>query len=183
MKIQPPSRKEQIREILIREGKALIVDKLVRLSGIPADKIRQTLTTWEFNIVRVGSKTFDLAERVYVGKTFRYSPSKIEVENGILQAEDDLHLFLVAFHDFSAEITLIDGENKTHKLKRNLTSQKYPFPYFSGLSSWFRRSSLEYGDDIVLSCLNLKEYKFEITRQKKEDRDEFQITVKNKKTG
>lgn len=181
MKIQPPSRKDIIKEILQKVGKALTVDELVKFSGIPADKIRQTLTTWEYNIVRVAPKTYDLAERVYIGKTFRYTPEKIEVENKILQAEDDVYLFLVAAHGFSTPIIITDENNNEYPLQRAVTSKKYHFSYYDGLSKWYLKSGFQYGDDLLLTCISHTDHKFMIKREKQKDRDEFEIKVKNKK--
>lgn len=181
MKIQPPSRKTILKEILMREGKVLTVDKLSSLSGIPVVKLRQTLTTWEFEIVRVAPKTYDLAERIYIGKTFRHTPEKIEVKNKILQTEDDIHLFLTSAHDYNADITLVDELNNYYHLHRIIHSQKYKFSYFEGINKWFRRIEFEYGDDMLFTCISLSDHKFFIKREKKKDRDEFKITVKNKK--
>lgn len=178
------SRKQQIKKILEDQGKALIIEELKKYSGIPALKIRQTLTTFEHDIVRVSSKVWDLAERVYKGKTFRYTPGKEEIEKGKLKAEADLLLFLTACKDFGTDIILID-KNGTYFLKRNKTSRFNLFSgkvsYYRGLVKWYRKNKFEIGDDIIFTCLNLKEHKFSIQHQKKKDRDEFLITIKNKK--
>ena len=79
-KILPPSRRQIIKKLIEEKNKALTIDELIEYTGIPKDKIRQTLTTYDTTIVRVGPQTYDTVERVYPGKTFRYTPQKNEIK-------------------------------------------------------------------------------------------------------
>lgn len=173
--------KSLIKEALISKEKALTTSELVELTNLPLAKIRQTLTTWEYEIVRVGPQTYDLADRVYPGKTFRYTPTKLEIEKGVLLAEADLMLFLTAAHDFSAEITLIDEDNQKYKLtKSQKASEQIPFRHYQRLTKWFRKVHFEAGDDILFTCLDIETHTFRIHRQKQGERDELMIHSRNK---
>lgn len=163
------TRKEQIKKVLEEKGRALTIDELVQFTGIPKNKLRQSLTTWEYKIVRVGHQIYDLTERVYPGKTFRYTPQKEEIEKGILSSDEDVNLFLTAAYDYNAKINLIDDKDKQY------------FSANQSLKKWYKKYSFEYGDDILFTCLDFKQKTFKITHQKRKDRDEFMIKVKNKK--
>lgn len=68
--------KQQLLQAFASQKRALTIDELSHITGIPVIKIRRRLTPYEQEIARVGNSTYDLAERVYQGKTFRYTPSK-----------------------------------------------------------------------------------------------------------
>ena len=75
------------------------------------------MTTYDTAIVRVGAETYDTIERVYPGKTFRYTPKKIEVEKGLLLNEEDIEFFLIGVFDYNSKIILIDENNNKYPLK------------------------------------------------------------------
>lgn len=180
-KIIPPGRRQTIKKLIEEKNKALTIDELIKYTGIKKDKIRQTLTTYDTAIVRVGAETYDTIERVYPGKTFRYSPQKIEVEKGVLLADEDIYLFLVAVFDYDSKIILIDENNNQYPLKSCRSSKYIPFSYYRRLEKWYKEVGFEYGDDILFTCLDFNQKKYKIVRQKKKDRDEFVIKIKNKK--
>lgn len=180
-KVLSPSRRQIIKKLIEENNKALTVDELVKFTGIPKDKIRQTLTTFNTTIVRVGPQTYDTVERVYPGKTFRYTPQEKEIKKGLLSAEEDIHLFLTAAHDYWADIILIDETNNQYLLKRKKAYSKRSFSAYHGISPWYKRVGFEYGDDILFTCLDFNQKKYKIVHQKKKDRDEFVIKIKNKK--
>lgn len=177
----PPGRKQIIKKFIEEKNKSLTIDELVKYTGIPKVKIRQTLTSYDTTIVRIGPQIYDIVERIYPGKTFRYTPQKIEVQKSLLSAEEDLHLFLTAAHDYWSDITLIDDFNNRYLLKRNKAATKRSFSYYRGLAQWYKKVGFEYGDDILFTCLNFNEKQFKIVHQKKKDRDEFIIKIKNRK--
>lgn len=177
----PPGRRQIIKELIEEKNKALTIDELVKFTKIPKDKIRQTLTTYDTTIVRVGPQTYDTVKRIYPGKTFRYTPQKKEIEKGLLSAEEDLHLFLTASRDYWADITLIDDLNNQYLLKRSKAATKRSFSVYHGLAKWYKKVNFEYEDDTLFTCLDFNQKKYKIIHQKKKDRDEFVIKVKNKK--
>lgn len=99
----------------------------------------------------------------------------------MLFAEEDLHLFLTAAHNFWSDIILIDDSNKKYLIKRNKTTSKRSFSYYRGLAQWYKRVGFEYSDDVLFTCLDFNLKKYKIIHQKKKDRDEFIIKVKNRK--
>ena len=180
-KIIPPGRRQTIKKLIEEKNKALNIDELIKYTGIKKDKIRQTLTTYDTAIVRVGKETYDTIERIYPGKTFRYTPEKIEVEKGVLLADEDMYLFLVAVFDYDSKIILIDENNNQYPLKSCRSSKYIPFSYYRGLEKWYKEVGFEFSDDILFTCLDFSQKKYKIIRQKKKDRDEFVIKIKNKK--
>lgn len=68
----PPSRRQIIKKLIKEKNKVLTIDELIRFTRIPKDKIRQTLTTYDTTIVRVGPQIYDTVERVYPGKIFPF---------------------------------------------------------------------------------------------------------------
>jgi len=177
----PPGRRQIIHKLISKINRSLTVDEIVKYTGIPKVKIRQTLTTYDTTIVRIGSETYDTVERIYPGRTFRYTPKKIEIEKGLLFAEEDLHLFLTAAKDYWSDIVLIDDVGNSHILKRNKPIGRRSFYFYQGLGKWYKKTGFEEGDDILFTCFNLEEKKYKIIHQKKRDRDEFTIKIKNKK--
>ena len=180
-KIIPPGRRQIIKKLIEEKNSALTIDELIKCTGIKKDKIRQTLTTYDTAIVRVGAETYDTIERIYPGKTFRYTPKKIEVEKGLLLNEEDIEFFLIGVFDYNSKIILIDENNNKYPLKTCRSSKYIPFSYFRGLEKWYKKVGFEYGDDILFTCLDFSQKKYKIVRQKKKDRDEFVIRIKNKK--
>lgn len=180
-KIIPPGRRQTIKKLIEEKNKALTIYELIKYTGIKKDKIRQTLTTYNTAIVRVGAETYDTIERVYPGKTFCYTPQKQEVEKGVLLADEDIYLFLVAVFDYDSKIILIDENKSEYPLKSCKSSKYIPFAYYRGLEKWYKKVGFEYGDDILFTCLDYNQKKYKIVRQKKKDRDEFVIKIKNKK--
>lgn len=177
------SRKQQIRKTLEEKGKAMTITELSKALRLPEIKVRQTLTSFEYDIVRIGPKVFDLTERIYKGKTFRYTPDKTEIEKGVLKAEEDVHLFLTACISFWSDINLVDKEGNSHILKRLKIPRGLPFDYYRGIEKWYKKSNFELGDDMLFKCIDLKTHKFLINRQKRKERDELKITVKNRQLG
>jgi len=178
---QPLSRRQIIKKLIEEKNKALTIDELIKFTGIPKEKIRQTLTIYDKTIVRVGPQTYDIVERVYPGKTFRYTPQKKEVEKGVLLAEEDVSLFLIGVYDYGAKIILIDENKNQYPLRTCKSSKNIPFLYYRGLEKWYKRIGFEYGDDILFTCLDFNQKKYKIVHQKKKNRDEFVIKIKNKK--
>ncbi len=150
----PPGRRQIIKKLIEEKNKALTIDELVKFTKIPKDKIRQTLTTYDATIVRVGPQTYDTVERVYPGKTFRYTPQKKEVEKGILSNEEDVRFFLIGVFDYNAKIILIHKNKNQYPLKTCKSSKSIPFSYFRGLEKWYKKVSFENGDDILFTCLD-----------------------------
>jgi len=179
--IQPPSRRQIIKKLIEEKKKALTVDELVKLTGIPKDKIRQTITTYDTTVVRVGPQTYDTVERIYPGKTFRYTPQEKEIKKRVLSAEEDLHLFLTAARDYWEDVTLIDDLNNQYFLKRSKAATKRSFSAYQGLALWYKKVGFKYGDDILFTCLDFSQKKYKIVHLKKKNRDEFVIKIKNKK--
>ncbi len=161
-------------------SKPLTVNELSLFTGIPIRKIRNRLTTWEYDIIRVCDNTYDLAARVYPGKTFRYTPTAHEIEKGIIRGDDDLCLFLNAASNRNNSITLVDKNEKLHILSYH-TSTKHHYSYLGIISQWYKTYMFEDGDDILFTCLDLTTHRFLISREKKSDRDEFIIKIKNRK--
>lgn len=175
------SNKQLLQKVLEESGAALTVSELSKRIGIPITKIRQTLTTWEKDIVRVNSQTYDLVWRVYPGKTFRHTPQAIEIENGILSTETDIFYYLITSFDYKSKITLYDEENIAYPLSDRKQLKTFKSDYLTGLVKWFKKYHFEIGDDILFTCIDIKTHAFKVQRQIKQDRDEFIITVKNKK--
>lgn len=174
------TRKELIKAVLEKNGRAMTVDELEKETGITAKKLRQVLTPYSIDIVRAGDKIFDLSYRIYPGKTFRYTPTKIEIEKGLISAEDDLHLFLTACFDYSATITLVDEEGIKYVLPKSRKNKNVPYMVYAGFIRWYRKNYFQHEDDILVTCLNWQNHIFSIKRCKKQDRDQFLITIKNR---
>ncbi|HUD44550.1 MAG TPA: hypothetical protein VMR41_03350 [Patescibacteria group bacterium] len=174
-----------IKELLLQAFEAqereLTVEELSHLTDIAPSKIRQRLTPYEQEIVRVGNNTYDLAKRVYKGKTFRYTPSKREIEKGVLRRDDDLGAFLTAWNHHDATITLIDDKENQYNLSHHVNPKVVKFPYYSGIAEWYKRTDFEEEDDILLKCIDIRTYTFSIWKEKRTERDEFAIAIKNKK--
>lgn len=177
----PPCRRQIIKKLIEGKNSSLTVDELVKFTGIPKAKIRQTLTTYDTTIVRIGKERYDTVERIYPGRTFRHTPQKKEIQKGMLSAEEDLYLFLSAARDYWSDITLIDDSNNQYFLKRHKAASKRSFSYYRGLSLWYKKVGFQYNDDILFTCLDFNQKKFKIVHQKQQDRDEFIIKVKNRK--
>lgn len=174
-----------IKQLLLRvfnsEKRSLTIEELSNLTNLPVPKIRQKLTPYEQEIVRVGNNLYDLAERVYQGKTFRYTPSKEEIAKGILRRDGDLGLFLIAWNHYEAIIRLIDEKNHRYKLVHRDRSKTINFPYYEGIAEWYERTDFAEGDDLLLTCLDIRSYTFSIRKETLAQRDEFVIGIKNKK--
>ncbi len=177
----PPGRRQIIKKLIEEKNRPLTIDELVKFTGIPKIKIRQTLTTYDTTIVRTGPKTYDTVERIYPGRTFRYTPRKNEVQKGWLFAEEDLHLFLTAPRDYWTDITLIDVSGNRYLLKKHKAASKRTYSYYRGLAQWYRKVGFKSEDDVLFTCLDFKQKLYKIVHQKKEDRNEFIIKVKNRK--
>lgn len=170
--------RELITAVLEKKGEALTIDELVRETHIPASKLRNVLTPYSYDIVRVGHKIFDLAYRVYPGKKFRYRPNEDEIKKGIISICDDLYLFLTTCFDYMAEITLIDQKKNVYTVKRS-KSRKQPL-HFTGLKKWYRETTFKKGDDILFTCIDLTNHTYSFFHERKECRDEFAIAVRNR---
>lgn len=176
-----PTNKQLIRTALEKEGNSLTLEQLISLTGIPKQKIQQTLTPYENKIVRIGPKTYDLAERVYPGKTFRWTPSEFEFSKKVLCAEEDAHLFLAAAGNYWAVITLVDKEGgNIYQIKRIKRSGRMPVSYYLGLTAWFKKTGFELGDDILLTCQSLADLRFLVRKERKQDRNEQLIAERNR---
>lgn len=173
--------KQSLLQALESQNSALTVDELASLTNIPAPKIRQRLTPYEQEIVRVGNNTYDLAKRVYKGKKFRYTPSKREIEKGILKGDDDLGSFLTAWNHHDATIIFIGDKENRYKLSRHNNPKIIEFPYYAGIAGWYKKTGFEEGDDILLTCTDIRTYIFSIRKERRTDRDEFIISIKDKK--
>jgi len=172
---------QKIKKALIEEKRSLTVDELSALTEIPVSKIRARLTTFEFNVVRTGPQTYDLKERVYPGKTFRHTPSKEEIEKGILTTETDLFYYLISAVDFQAKVTLIDEDNLLYPLSFSKSYKNRPNRYYAGLKKWFTKYDFKEGDDLAFTCKSISDYTYYLHRVKKDERDNFLIKVRNKK--
>ncbi len=173
--------RELITAALEKKGKAMTIDQLQKKIGIIVPKLRQVLTPYSIDVVRVGDKTFDLSYRIYHGKAFRYTPTKQEIEKGFISAEDDLYLFLTACFDYSAIITFIDESGTKHILSKSKSVKEFPYRVYTGFKSWYQKNDFHLGDDIFFTCLDWREHMFSFKRQKKQNRDEFVIAVRNRK--
>ncbi len=160
---------------------ALTVDELSQFTGISPSKIRQKLTPYEQEIVRVGNSTYDLAKRAYKGKTFRYTPSKREIDKGILRSDDDLGMFLTAWDHSNASIIFIDDKENKYNVSNVVTKKVVKFPYYEDIAGWYKRVAFEEGDDILFKCLDISTCTFSIWKEKREERDGSAISIKNKK--
>ncbi|HCS79291.1 TPA: hypothetical protein DIV55_06165 [Patescibacteria group bacterium] len=175
------SNKQLLQKALEENGTALTIVELSQKTQLQVAKIRQTLTTWEKDIVRIGPQTYDLKWRVYCGKTFRHTPQAIEIEKGILSTETDVYYYLIASFDYRAKITLYDEDDVAYPLTDRKQSKNLKLSYLSGLSKWFKKYNFEVNDDILFTCKDIKTHEFKIRRQKKQERDEFIIAAKNRR--
>jgi len=172
--------KEIIIAALKKKGGAMLIDELERETGILTSKLRQVLTPYSIDVVRVGNKAFDLSDRVYPGKTFRYTPTEFEIEKGYISADDDFHLFLTACFDYSSEITLIDEDGIKHVLPKSTSRKEIFYRVYNGFKKWYQKNDFHEGDDILITCLEWRNHTFSFKKQKKHERDEFIIEVRNR---
>lgn len=175
-----PTTKQQILKILEPRNGAITVNELSALTHITIAKIRNRLTTFESDIVRVGDNSYDLAERVYKGKKFRYSPTAREIKKGILQASD-VGFFLNSPYDYTDHVILIDDQKNQHTLSRAKLASSIRSPYLSGLSKFYKITNFIEGDDIIFTCVDIKTHTFLIEKEARAQRDEFTIKIKNQK--
>ncbi|MEK7577853.1 MAG: hypothetical protein AAB492_04555 [Patescibacteria group bacterium] len=177
----PISRKQRIVKYLEENDSSQNIDAIAKGTGIPVDKIRQTLTTFEKDVVRVGHKQFDLLTRVHKGKVFRYTPTGEEYSTGTLHAEEDLHYFLTAFRDYWPDITFLDPNGRNYLLHQVKSNKHVPFAHYSGIEQLFSRLDMQIGDDLLITCQSIETYIFLVRKERAKDRDTLQIAVRNQR--
>jgi len=178
--MKPKSRKQMIIELLNEKGRAVSIEELSDNLNLPQNKIRQSLSTFERDIVRVGHKLFDLPNRTLQGKIFRYSPTQPEYEKSVLIADEDIFSFLTGCRDYWNPINLIDSLNRTYQLSRAKPTRHIQFYHYRGATKLFKNLALEKGDDLLFTCLDLSTNTFLVTHQKRAQRKTLEITVRNR---
>lgn len=173
------SRKQRIVSFLKEHGGSQNIDDIAKGIGTPVDKVRQTLTTFEKDVVRVGYKQFDLLTRVHKGKIFRYTPTAEEYTSGTLRADEDLHFFLTAFREYWPDITFLDPNGRTYSLHQVKANKHVPVAHYSGIEQLFSRLDMQEGDDLLITCQNVETYTFHVRKERATDRDTLQIAVRN----
>ena len=179
--MKPVSRKQQIRDLLQKEKRALSIEELTSFLKIPQEKVRQSLTTFDTDIVRVGYKLFDLSNRVFQGKMFRYTPTPREYECNVMIADEDINLFLTGWKNCWKTIILIDEQNHEYRLNRFQSTKKVPYCHYSSTGKLFERLHLEHGDDLIFTCRDLTTNTFLVKKEKRIERNILEIDIRNKR--
>jgi len=174
------TRKSQIRNVLKKTGRAMSLDEISAAINVSPKKIGQTLNTFEFSPVRVSKETYDLPSRFYKSRSFRVSPSNLEIKKNIIRADEELPIFLSAKYDTWEPILLIDEEGDKYLIRTVKYAKTAGFEYYKGLNNWYAKHNFKLGDDIVFTCISYDDKKFQIKHVQSSDRDEKFISVKNK---
>lgn len=179
---KPPSRTSQVVRLLHEAGAPLPIGELARKLSLPEAKIRQSVgDIYNMEVVRVGDKLYDLPERAFVGKTFRYTPSQGEIQSGKLEQGTDLLeiLTLGCARRGDRKVTALDSSGKSHTLKvaREKTGA-YGFA-LSGLKPWYAKAGFAHGDDILFTCTAYSPPAYRIERVPKGARDEAATAQRN----
>ncbi len=173
------SRRQLIKNALGKHGSAMNIDDIADVIGLPVSKVRQSLTTFDTEIVRTGYKLFDLLPRTHNYKMFRYTPTTLEYKKSVLFAEEDLLYFLAVFRNYQAIIRLIDSGNKTYCLHRTKANKHVPFAHYSDVGKLFAHLKMKAGDDLIFMCQNITTNTFLVRKERREDRDNIQIAMRN----
>lgn len=177
---QDISRRQQIKNSLEERGSAMNIDEIARIIRLPVHKIRETLTTFDTEIVRTGYKQYDLLPRTHTGKLFRYTPSHLELKTGTLMAEEDLLYFLTAFRDYQADIKLITTDKKSFVFHRVNANKHMPYSHYSEAKNLYSYLQLKPGDDLIFTCLDILNHSFQVQKEQNKDRDNRQIEKRGK---
>jgi hypothetical protein len=174
------TRKSKIRDALKKTGRAMSLDEISTAINVSPKKIGQSLNTFEFSIVRVDTETYDLPSRFYKGRSFRVTPSNLEIEKNIIRADEELPIFLSANYDTLDPILLIDDDGDEYLIRTIKYVKTAVFEYYKGLNNWYVKHNFKFGDDIIFTCISYDDKKFQIKHVRASDRNEKLIALKNK---
>jgi len=173
-----PSRTTKAAEVLTRTGHPMTLEELAMSIGVTPAKLRSTLTNFDSHIVRVGNKLFDLGDRTYKGRTFRYTPTEREIKIGAIENHQDITYLLDGFRGFWNDIHLTDSNDNTATLIREKGKNR---KYYRGLLPLLKNNPTKQGDDWLFTCQDLSTHTYSFRVQKRSDRDEVKIKKNNKK--
>jgi len=172
------SRTTKAVKVLTYTGNAMTLEELARSIGDTAAKLRNSLTNFDSRIVRVGNKLFDLGDRTYKGRTFRYTPTEREIKLGAIESHQDITYLLDGFRGFWNDIHLTDDNNNYAALIREKGKNR---KYYRGLLPLLKNNPTKQGDDWLFTCQDLSTHSYLFRVQKHSDRDEEKIKKNNEK--
>lgn len=156
----------------------MTLEELAKCMGTTPAKLRTSLGNFDSRVVRVGNKLFDLGDRVYKNRTFRYTPSEREIKLGAIENHQDITYLLDGYRGFWNDIHLVDDKDNSTTLIREKSKRN---KYYRGLLPLLRKHKTNPGDDWLFTCQDLSTHTYLFWVQKKEDRDEKKIKANNKK--
>lgn len=174
------TRKTLIREAIEKADRASTLSEISKAINVSPTKINQSLTTFDFSIVRIGPETYDLPSRFYKGRSFRVSPGQLEINKGIIRADEELPIFLASSYHTFDPVFLVDEDKSEYLIRTIKYAKTASFEYYKDLNEWFKKYNFQFGDDIIFTCLSYQDKKYLIKHIKKSDRDEKLISLKNK---
>lgn len=180
MHAHQPSRISRVITLLQETGHALTLSEMAQKLGLPENKLRQCVgSSYDLKVVRIGDKTYDLPERYFIGKIFRYTPSSEEVKNDELNHDSDLAEILTLGCRPRDQVVVVDEAGWRYRLKRSGAKDHLLGFGLTGLRRWYERVHFQVGDDMVFTCQSYTPSLYLLARLPKERRDETRIVQRN----
>lgn len=171
------SRLDKIITLLSTSNNPINIDDIAKSLHLPIAKIRNVITPYQAKVVKVGYKTFDLAERVYRGRVFRYTPTIEDLQHKGIHYNSDIYFLLHGYVSGYDQVIQIQSDHGDFILKRPSTGPHRQ--YLMGLKSWFTQSSFQAGDDLIFKCLDLPTQTYFLRHEPALSRDNTAIGRKN----
>ncbi len=180
MKNKKVTNKEIVRGALNKAGHSLSIDEVSSLTGLSKAQARNTANYYMGEIVPIGGGKIDLLTRAYKGRGLRVTPSREDIEAGIVHS-DELFIYLWPLLQIKEALAISEGgERFTLKREIGLSAQQ---SVISGFTRWYRMTNFQAGDDIIFRCLNLENQEFNIFHLPFKERNEEEIARKNSQLG
>lgn len=173
------SRREKIKQALIKHGSAMTIEQLSEITELSPIHIRQAINFFDNKIVRVGEKTFDLISKVFVGKMFRFTPTQENISGGTLSYYGGINAFLSARRN-PETVTLIDQKGNAFFIHHTFPKYGSRRNHFSGLKKLYTSLDVHYGDDVTFTCIDIDIFKFLVQRVTISERNNLQIKIRNR---
>ncbi len=176
MKNKKVTNKDKIREALNKAGHPLSINEVSCLTGLGKTQVRNTANYYQSEIVPVGGGKIDLLTRAYKERGLRVTPSRQDIEAGIVHS-DELSVYLWPLRIIKDAIAIGErGEKFALRKEFGLSDRQ---SVMSGFSRWYRMTNFQVGDDIIFRCCNLEKQEFNIFHLAFRARNEEEIARKN----
>ena len=180
MKNRKVTNKEKIREALNKAGHSLSINEVSSLAGLRKAQARNAANYYDSEIVPVGEGKIDLLTQAYKGRGLRVSPTRQDIEAGIVHS-DELSVYLWPLREIKQAIAISERREKFALKKEFGLSDRQSV--ISGFSRWYQMTHFQVGDDIIFRCCSLGNQKFNIFHLPFKERNEEEIARKNYQLG